>query len=81
MKTIIGYFSDILPQNVGCLHAIYPDRSVYENFNREGLTLKEYAFSVDKNKRHRKQALMAINDIEEIAMTILALLESKHVTS
>ncbi|HVN70769.1 MAG TPA: hypothetical protein VMU10_01995, partial [Desulfomonilia bacterium] len=80
-ETIIGYFSDILPQNVGCLHAIYPDRSVYENFNREGFTLKEYAFSVDKNKRHRKQALMAINDIEEIATTILALLESKHVTA
>jgi cellulose biosynthesis protein BcsQ len=79
MQSIVGYFTEVLPPNVGCLHAIYPDRSVYENFNREGTNLHEYSFSVSTNKRHHKQALQAINDMEEIATTITALLEDEHV--
>jgi cellulose biosynthesis protein BcsQ len=78
-QTIIEYFTEILPQNVGCLHAIYPNRSVYENFNREGCTLHEYTLSVSTNKRHYKQAFMAINDMEEIATTISGIVESAHV--
>lgn len=80
-QTIVNYFSDILPPGVTCMHAVYPDRSIYENFNREGLTLNEYSRSVSMNKRHHKQALAAVVDAEEIAKTILSIMENTHVTS
>lgn len=79
--TIVGYFTDILPPYVGCLRAIYPDRSVYENFNRDGVTLHEYAYSVKENKRYSRQALLAAGDIEEIAQTIAQMLENNHVAT
>lgn len=79
--TIMGYFTDILPTHVGCLRTIYPDRSVYENFNRDGATLAEYANSVKDNKRSSKQALSALGDIEEIAQTIAQMLETSHVVA
>jgi hypothetical protein len=80
-KTIADYFTAILPPNVGCLNITYPNRTVYENFNREGTTLGEYSLSVSTNKRHHKQTLMAINDMEEIAKTITTLMENEYVTS
>jgi cellulose biosynthesis protein BcsQ len=79
--TIMGYFTDILPPHVGCLRTIYPDRSVYENFNREGATLADYAYSVRENKRHSKQALSAAGDVEEIARAITQMLEKEHVSA
>ncbi|HPI92230.1 MAG TPA: ParA family protein [Deltaproteobacteria bacterium] len=81
IDTIVGYFTDILPPLVGCLRAIYPDRSVYENFNRDGTTLEEYAHSVRDNKRNLKQAVSAAGDVERIAETITQMLEKKHVTA
>ena len=63
------------------MRAIYPDRSVYENFNREGATMYEYASSVKENKRYSKQALSAAGDIEEIAQIITKILENNHVTA
>jgi cellulose biosynthesis protein BcsQ len=77
--TIAGYFADILPPFVGCLKAIYPDRSVYENFNRDGATLREYAASVVTNRRHARQAASAVDDCEAIAETITQMLEKNHV--
>lgn len=74
-STLIEYFQDILPPNVSCLQAIYPIRSIYENFNREGSNLYEYAQTVKANKRSAKQASAAIDDIEEIAKTITGILE------
>ncbi len=79
--TIVGYFTDILPPHVGCLRAIYPHRSVYENFNRDGATLYEYADSVKENKRYSKQALSAAGDVEQIAQIITQMLENNHVSS
>jgi cellulose biosynthesis protein BcsQ len=78
-KTIADYFTTILPPNVGCLNITYPARTVYENFNREGYTLGEYSLSVSTNKRHHKQTLMAIHDMEEIAKTITTLMENEYV--
>jgi hypothetical protein len=75
----VDYFTAILPPNVGCLNITYPARSVYENFNREGNTLGEYSLSVSSNKRHHRQTLMAINDMEEIAKTITTLMENEYV--
>lgn len=80
-NTIAEYFNAILPQNVRCLNTAYPERSVYENFNREGTTLDEYSLSVRSNKRHHNQALLAISDMEAIAKTIITLLENGHGTS
>jgi cellulose biosynthesis protein BcsQ len=80
-QTVIEYFQDILPPHVGCLSAIYPSRSIYENFNRDGSTLHEYALSVKRNKRHYQQALSAIRDIEAIAKTISAMQEKKNDSS
>jgi cellulose biosynthesis protein BcsQ len=80
-KTITDYFTAILPPDVGCLNITYPDRTVYENFNREGNTLGEYSLSVSTNKRHHRQTVMAIYDMEEIAKTITTLLENKYVTA
>lgn len=77
--TIVEYFADILPPHVGCLGALYPDRSVYENFNRDGATLYEYAYAVQQNKRHSKQALAAAGDIEDIARAIAQMREKRHV--
>ncbi len=72
---IIEYFNDILPQNTACMDMVFPTRSVYENFNREGLTLAEYGLSVKNNKRHKKQVDKAVSDIEQIAESILTILE------
>ena len=80
-KTIADYFTAVLPVNVGCLNIAYPDRSVYENFNREGNTLGEYSLAVSTNKRHHKQTLMAIHDMEEIAKTITTLMENEYVAA
>jgi len=75
-KNIKEYFSAILPMNVGCLDITYPDRSVYENYNRDGCTLVEYSLSVIPNKRNYSQSLMAINDTEKIAKSITSLMET-----
>ncbi len=74
-QTLIDYFEEILPRNVTCLPALYPSRSVYENFNREGLNLFEYADQVKNNKRYSKQVRSALDDIEEIARAITENLE------
>ncbi len=75
-QSIIDYFQDILPPNVSCMPAIYPHRSVYENFNREGSNLHEYARQVQNNKRYSRQALCAIEDVEDIAQTITRMWEN-----
>ncbi len=72
---IVEYFRDILPAGVGCLDAAFPGRPVYENFNRDGSHLGEYAEYVKKNKRLNKQASRAVGDIEEIAKIIIEILE------
>lgn len=75
---IIEYFEEILPNDISCLDGVYPHRSVYENFNRDGLNLKEYAQSVRNNKRYAAQASRAVRDVEEIAESIHHLLEKNH---
>ncbi len=73
---IIDYFKDILPNHIGCLNAVYPARPIYENFNREGMNLKEYAQMVKNNKRQALQAKRALNDIEKIATAVNKIMES-----
>jgi cellulose biosynthesis protein BcsQ len=68
-----GYYAEILPPYVACLKAVYPSRTVYENFNRRGLNLNEYAQIVKTNKKFKQQVDKAIEDIEHIAKTILTI--------
>lgn len=65
------YFEDILPPQISCLTAVYPTRSVYENFNRKGLNLNEYARLVESNKKFTQRVDRAIEDIEKISETII----------
>jgi len=71
VEKITGYFEEILPKNVACLNIMFPNRSVYENFNRDGCHFREYAESVKSNKRSHRQALRAVNDMEGIVETIM----------
>jgi len=66
-----GYYEEILPPYVSCLKALYPSRAVYENFNRRGLNLNEYARIVKANKKFKQQVDKAIDDVELISKTIL----------
>jgi cellulose biosynthesis protein BcsQ len=75
---IIEYFEDVLPKYVGCMKVVYPHRSIYENFNRDGMNLKEYALSVKQNKRYSAQASRAVTDIEDISKNINFLLERNN---
>lgn len=67
---VIEYFRDVLPDYVHCLPVVFPARSIYENFNREGMNLIEFTESLKKNKRAHAQALKAVEDIEEISAAI-----------
>jgi cellulose biosynthesis protein BcsQ len=68
---ITSYFREILPEHVGCLDAVFPNRVVFENFNREGMSLAEYAELVASNRRESKQVAKAIDDVEWIAAKVL----------
>ena len=74
-EKIQKYFEEILPPYIGCFPSVYPLRSIYENFNREGMTLEEYAKMVKNNQRLYQQTFKAIDDIEHIANTILGMLQ------
>lgn len=74
-KKILDYFKDILPEYIGCLDSLYPFRSLYENFNREGMCLSEYVEQVKSNKKLNQQASKALDDIENIAAIIIQKLE------
>ena len=73
-KSIIDYFQAVMPDEVQCLPAFLPHRSVYENFTREGMTLHDYALSVKTNARQLIQAKKAVDDIEHIGQEILRIL-------
>ena len=73
LKTVKEYFEEIMPEGIKCLSAFLPYRSVYENFDREGMNLYDYAESIKSNKRSYKQAESAIQDFEKIAKSILKL--------
>jgi cellulose biosynthesis protein BcsQ len=60
-------FKQVLPPYVTCLKAVFPARTVYENFNRQGLNLNEYARLVASNRKLREQAEKAKIDIQTIA--------------
>lgn len=75
-EKIIDYFNDILPSHIGCVNALYPSRPIYENFNREGMNLTEYARLVKNNKRLSRQAQRALQDMEHIATALSKLMES-----
>lgn len=70
-KNVQDYFSSIMPDQVSCLDCVLPSRSLYENFNRDGMTLLEYATAVKSNSRLSKQAKNAVNDIEAIAKSMI----------
>lgn len=65
------YFTDILPPYVACLKTVFPSRTIYENFNRKGLNLNEFAYMVSTNRKMKQQADRAIEDIETISHTII----------
>lgn len=70
-KTHTEYFGGILPRQLKVCPLPLPARSVFENFDRDGNTLAEYAHSVKSNQRAHGQAQRAITDIEAIAKEIL----------
>lgn len=70
------YFDEILPPHVSCLRAVFPNRSIHENFNRKGLNLNEYTRLVDSNKKLKQQAVKANLDVEIISKTILTTWET-----
>lgn len=72
---IIEYFNDILPDYIKCLPVVYPMRAVYENFNRDGMHIREYADSLISNKRSYSQTYKAVEDIELIVDAIFKNLE------
>ncbi|MCB1156199.1 MAG: ParA family protein [Leptospiraceae bacterium] len=77
-KKVLDYFSDILPDYIHCLDAVYPSRGIYENFNRDGMNLYDYFNSVQSNKKLTTQAEKALQDVEEIAKTIVQEVEYPH---
>jgi cellulose biosynthesis protein BcsQ len=72
-QNCFDYFADVLPHQVACLPVVFPARSVYENYNRKGLNLNEYAKLVESNKKLTRQAEKAIEDIEKICKTIVTI--------
>jgi len=77
-ESLLEYLQDILPPHIGYLPITYPSRSIYENFNRDGSTLQEYAIQVRNNKRNHQQALAAIEDVEGIAKILSSMLENEN---
>lgn len=75
---VIDYFTDILPGYVNCLEEVYPFRSIYENFNREGMNLLEFVDSIKNNKRLHVTGSKAVEDIEAISRVIIKNLMEKH---
>ncbi len=80
-ESLLEYFQDILPPHIGCLPIMYPSRSIYENFNRDGSTLQEYADLVRNNKRNYQQALAAIADMEHITKILSSMVENENGSS
>jgi len=72
VEKCFNYYAEILPHYVTCLKAVYPARTVYENFNRRGLNLNEYAAIVNSNKKFKQQVEKAMEDVELISKTILS---------
>ena len=70
-ENVKEYFKSILPDFVNCFSSVLRTRSVFENFNRNGLTLYEYSKVVKSNKRDFAQVKKAIIDIENIAKEII----------
>ena len=71
---VIAYYRSIMPQQVSCLNQVMPTRAIFENFNRDGQTLAEYASSVRRNARLHRQAQTASRDVERIASAIIDML-------
>lgn len=69
--THAAYFRALLPDAFEVCSAVFPARSVFENYHRGGLTLWEYADSVRANQRAHAQAQRATADITAIAKEIL----------
>lgn len=74
---VIEYFKDILPNYISCLEVVYPFRSIYENFNREGMNLLEYVETTKTNKRLYVGGARAVEDIESISHSIIQKLGEK----
>ena len=70
-KKIQHYLSGVLPDGVSCCSHSLPNRSIYENFSRDGRTLVDYQNLVRTHQRESAQIRKAIGDIENIAQEIL----------
>lgn len=78
LRHCFNYFKDVLPPQITCLPAVFPARSVYENFNRGGFNLNEYARLVSSNKKYTQQVAKAMEDMERISQIILLTGDSCH---
>lgn len=70
-QKIFSYFQESLPAKIGCLPALFPFRSTFENFNREGMNLYEYIQFVKSNRRDFQQAKTAEAIIQHLAKEIM----------
>ena len=77
-RNCFEHFQDILPHQVSCLPVVFPARSVYENFNRQGLHLHEYAKLVASNKKLTQQVEKAIEDMETICEVLIRVGRGKY---
>lgn len=76
LGNLLDYFQEILPPFVQCLGAANSFRSVYENYNRFGTTLREYTISVENNNKLAQQASKAVSEVEQIVNHILQIVET-----
>lgn len=77
-RNCFDHFQDVLPPQVACLPVVFPARSVYENFNRRGLNLNEYAQMVQSNKKLTQQVEKAVDDIENICNTLISVARGRY---
>lgn len=71
LSTILDFYTGLLPEPVKCLPARIAQRPVFENYDDGGLTLLEYARSVQGNKEDFEKAKIAAWDMEQVAKEVL----------
>jgi len=72
-KNVTAYFKDIMPDYINILPTVFANRTIFENFSREGNTLSEY--KKIGTTREKQQTEKGIKNIEEIAKLIIKIWE------
>ena len=70
-KKIKDYFEAVIPKYIKVLPCCFYHRSVFDYYNADGTTLREFLVSSKTNKKENEKAKQANADIETIAKTII----------